>query len=100
MINHPRFPEFLKEELNTTAAAYADKTMPVYAEAERLRRRWQAANIALEEYVEELIRLGNMHRVCFELDPAQAADALRGSASATGGAGRIAATTHYCSSAV
>jgi hypothetical protein len=81
MITQRLFPSAILHELKLTAEKFADQTMPVYAEAERVRQRWQSANIALEEYVEELVRLGNQHRVSFEFNPEQAADALRGTAS-------------------
>lgn len=81
MTTHRMFPDLIQHELKLTAERFARRTMPVYAEAERIRQRWHTANIALEEYIEELVHLGNLHGVSFEFNPEEAADALRGSPS-------------------
>jgi hypothetical protein len=55
------------------------KPIPVYAEADRIRRLSPELNIALEDIVEQFIVTGQNQGVAFEIDPAQARDAVMGS---------------------
>ncbi len=42
-------PIKLRREVSEVLNAYALSTLPVYAEAEKIRRRWHRHNIALED---------------------------------------------------
>jgi hypothetical protein len=73
-----RISDAMANEIRSAVLAYQGQPMPVYAVAESIRKRWEDENVALEDIVEQLIREGNGINVSFELDPRQAADALRG----------------------
>jgi hypothetical protein len=66
------------QDIDVALTAYAGRTMPLYAEAENIRRRWLSDNIALEDVIDQIIRRASVYNVSFEIDPSQAADALRG----------------------
>lgn len=51
----------------------------VYAEAEKVRQRWLAKNIALEDVIAQFLETGASRGICFEIDASQAEAALLGS---------------------
>ncbi len=74
-------PEMLRRIDAILVEARATKqAVAVYAEAEKIRTLAPEINIALEDIVEQLIVAGRRHGVAFEIDLAQARDAVMGSA--------------------
>jgi hypothetical protein len=71
-------PLLVQQDIDILLTAYGGRTLPLYAEAEAIRRRWQSANIALEDIIDHILQRARSHSVGFEIDPSQAADALRG----------------------
>lgn len=59
-------------------AAASQKAIRVYAEAERIRQGRLDRNIALEDIVERFVAEGKYCGVAFEIDPAQAVNAVMG----------------------
>ena len=76
-------PLRMMQDIQNLLTAYEGRTLPVYAEAENVRRRWLSDNVALEDIVDELLRAASTHSIGFEIDPEQAIDALRGPLSMT-----------------
>jgi hypothetical protein len=66
------------QDIDLVLMAYSGQTLPLYAEAENLRRKWLVQNVALEDVIEQMMRRASVYSVSFEIDPAQAAEALRG----------------------
>ena len=77
-MTHRAIPEDILQKVHLIAQRYRGQTMPVYAEAEQIRRQWPGANIALEDYVEALVEAGKTLNMSFEFNIAQARDALLG----------------------
>jgi hypothetical protein len=78
-MTHPiKVPEPMSQAIDFVLTAYTGRTLPLYAEAESIRRRWLSENIALEDILDLLVRRASVHNVSFEIDPSQAAEALRG----------------------
>jgi hypothetical protein len=73
-----KVPEPMMQDIDIVLMAYTGRTMPLYAEADNIRRRWLSENIALEDILDLLVRRASVHNVSFEIDPSQAAEALRG----------------------
>lgn len=67
-----------KQDIQNLLTEYEGRTVPVYAEAENIRQRWISENVALEDIVDQIMRGAHTHSIGLEIDPAQAADALRG----------------------
>ena len=75
---HAKMPPRMLQDIEAVLIAYTGRTLPVYAEAENIRCRWLSENIALEDIVDQFLSRARAHCVGFEIDPSQAADALRG----------------------
>jgi hypothetical protein len=73
-----QIPAGMHRDIEFVLVAYAGRTLPIYREAETIRRRWTSANVALEDVVENMLQLAAAHQLAVELDAAQAADALLG----------------------
>lgn len=73
-----KFPSSMLQDIDLMLMTYTGRTLPLYAEAENLRRRWLSQNVALEDVIEQLMRRASAYNVSFEIDPSQAAEALRG----------------------
>jgi hypothetical protein len=71
-------PLRMLQDIETVLLVYSGRTVPIYAEAEKIRLAWLSENVALEDIVDEMLRKARSYSVSFEIDPAQAADALRG----------------------
>ena len=71
-------PLHMLQDIERTLQEYAGRTISVYAAAENIRQRWLEENIALEDIVDQLLSGANTNGIGFEIDPTQAADALRG----------------------
>ena len=71
-------PLQLLTAINSVLAQHKFSVLSVYAEAEKIRRRWHGHNIALEDIVNELVRRSEVHQVAVAFDPSEAAAALLG----------------------
>jgi hypothetical protein len=71
-------PSTMLQDIDLILLAYSGRTLPLYAEAENIRRKWLSQNVALEDIVEQFLRRAAAYNVSFEIDPSQAAEALRG----------------------
>ncbi len=72
-------PEMLTRITTVLDEAKASmRAVPVYAEAEKVRRDCAETNIALEDIVERFISDGQRFGVAFEIDPAHARSAVMG----------------------
>lgn len=71
-------PLLVQQDIDILLAGYSGRTLPLYAEAEAIRCRWQSANIAIEDIVDHILQRARSYSLSFEIDPSQAADALRG----------------------
>jgi hypothetical protein len=70
-------PERMLTDIDNLLAKYEARTLPVYAEAESIRRIWLAENVALEDIVYQLVRGARARCIALEINSAQAADALQ-----------------------
>lgn len=73
-----KIPLIVQQDIDILLVTYSGRTLPLYAEAEAIRRRWLSANIALEDIVDHILCRARSHSLSFEIDPSQAAEALRG----------------------
>ena len=73
-----KVPLIVQQDIDVLLVTYSGRTLPLYAEAEAIRRRWLSANIALEDIIDHILCRARSHSLSFEIDPSQAADALRG----------------------
>ena len=71
-------PLKLRREVTEILHAYKGATLPVYAEAERIRCRWRQHNIALEDIIGLFVEECGRHNVSIAFDPSEARDAMMG----------------------
>ncbi len=62
-------PIKLRREVSEVLNTYALSTLPVYAEAEKIRRRWHRHNIALEDIIGLFVEECGKHNVSIAFDP-------------------------------
>ncbi len=73
-----QIPADLRREVTEVLMQYRGSTLPVYAEAEKIRLRFQTRNIALEDVIAMFVEASGSHSVSIAFDPSEARDALLG----------------------
>jgi hypothetical protein len=78
MKTHFILPEEIRLEVESTLRENEAKALSVYAAAEKIRQRWEAKNVALEDIVELLVEGSGRHGVAIAFNPEEAKLALLG----------------------
>lgn len=73
-----KIPHCISIDIDRVLQVNRQKCIAVYGEAEKLRRKWEAENVALEDIVMAFIERCGFHEVAMSLDPSAAAEALGG----------------------
>lgn len=71
-------PEEIRLDVESTLRDNHAKALAVYAAAEKIRQRWEAKNVALEDIVEHLVEGSGRHGVAIAFNPDEAKQALLG----------------------
>ena len=71
-------PQQMMEDLESVLRRYEGQTLPVYAEAEKIRQRWEQMNVALEDIVTRLVQGSPKHMVSIFFNVEDAKGALMG----------------------
>lgn len=71
-------PRSISVDIDRVLQANRNKCIAVYGEAEKIRRKWEEENVALEDIVMAFIERCGFHEVAMSLDPSAAAEALGG----------------------
>jgi hypothetical protein len=69
-------PPLMLSDIDRFLEVNRSKCIPVYAEAEKIRQRWELQNIALEDIVATLVERCGMHDVAMSFERRDAIDVL------------------------
>lgn len=72
-------PIEIRREITAVLLNHQSSTLSVYAEADKIRRRWLSRNIALEDIVGVFVEDSGSHGVAIAFEPGEARAALIGS---------------------
>lgn len=71
-------PLEMRRDIDAALALHRKGTLPVYAEAEKIRQKWVEKNIALEDIIALLVEGSGNYGVSVIFDPSEASSALLG----------------------